>query len=127
MRSLCKPSNPNQKIGILYEDDGKTSLSFKNKKIGGGKYPSLSQDPKDSTIVHITLAGSTGALPHDVEKSIKDTKSKTPVSLSLTIDVSVKMKSFVPKSHELTVTCDFKVSTLGPGTKILSQKCAANF
>lgn len=119
--------NPNERMGISYKDGGKASLSFKKKKIGGGEYPSLSQEAKDSTTVRIHLAGSNGALPSEIEKSMKDTKSKTPVSLSLTIDVPVKLKSFIPKSQELTVTCDFKVSTLASGAKILSQKCDATF
>lgn len=42
--------NPNERMGISYEYGGKASLSFKKKKIGGGEYPSLSQEAKDSKL-----------------------------------------------------------------------------
>ncbi|CAL5365416.1 unnamed protein product [Camellia sinensis] len=122
-----KANNPNEKMSVVYEKGGKASLSFTKKQIASGKFPSLTQDAKDSTNVHLTLAGSSAMLPSEVEKSMKSTKLKLPVSLSLMINVPVKLKGSMETSKDLTVTCDFKVSTLASGTNVSSQKCETKF
>ncbi|PSR88092.1 Methyltransferase PMT10 [Actinidia chinensis var. chinensis] len=118
-----KADNPNGRMGVSYENGGETSLSFEHKKIAGGKYTSLYQEAKESDIVHLTLDSSDGTLPSQVEKNMEETKTNTPVALSLTINVPIKLKGMVSWSKDMKVICDFKVSTLASGTHLSSQNC----
>ncbi|CAK9174942.1 unnamed protein product, partial [Ilex paraguariensis] len=119
--------NPNEKMGtISYKSGGASSISFKQHVFAAGEYPSFSQEANNSTLVHVILAGSKEALPREIEKSMNGTKSKTPVSLAMAINVPIKITSLVitlNKELNLNVMCDFKANTLAKGTKILSQEC----
>lgn len=120
--------NPNGKSSILYKQGGVIALSFRHKKIATGKFPSFHQDQQNSTDIGIALKGSNIRLPNDIQNSMKSAKTKVNVSLSLSMDVPVRMKtsSFTTGEAKLVITCDFTVDTLAKGTRILSQECQTN-
>lgn len=122
-----KVNNPNGH-GINYEGSEGAFLAFKEKTIGKGKFPLKKQGGHDSTAVKLVLDGSKGPLPRDVEKSMEDSDSKANLSLSLKMDLSVKAKGFIKTwNMDTKVECHVKVSTLGKGTRVLDQKCEAEF
>jgi hypothetical protein len=121
--------NPNEFMGIYYRSGGVATLSFKGKKIAKGKFPRSYQDMKKSTKIKVVLKGSNTTLPRQIDKSVKDKKSKLPIFLALNVKFQVKMKLGTIKTWiiDTDVACKFKVRKLGMGTKILWQKCQTEF
>jgi hypothetical protein len=68
-------------------------------------------------------------LPRQIDKSVKDKKSKLPIFLALNVKFQVTMKLGTIKTWiiDTDVACKFKVRKLGMGTKILWQKCQTEF
>jgi hypothetical protein len=78
--------NPNGRMGISYGSKGDATLAYKNHKIGTGKFPTSLKNFK------LGLKDTKKALPEDVEMSIdQDIKGKKHVSLSIKIDIPIKM------------------------------------
>lgn len=118
--------NPNAHTIILFDDHGKTSLSFKDKKFATGEFPSSKQDPKKSKDVKLTLTSfSNTKLPTEIQTSMNET-AKVPqkhVEILLEFRVPVKMKIGIleTKSKTLSMLCHFKVDNLIKNSRILSQ------
>jgi len=122
--------NPNGRLSISYVNKGDATLLYKNHKIGTGKFPEVDQDADSSKSIELGLSGSSGPLPDDVETSIQDKRGKKHVSLSIRMDVPVTMKGLGGiklRRKEINVVCTFKVSSLGAGKDVLSQKCQSKF
>ncbi|XP_024969068.1 NDR1/HIN1-like protein 13 [Cynara cardunculus var. scolymus] len=104
--------NPNAYTIIAFDDHGKTSLSFKDKKFANGNFPSSQQDPKNSKDVKLTLTSSSKTkLPTEIQKSMNETvKSKKHVDILLEFRVPVKMKvgTLEMKSKTISMLCHFK-------------------
>ncbi|KAK2987725.1 hypothetical protein RJ640_008952 [Escallonia rubra] len=112
--------NPSKITGVSYESGGYARLSFKQRRLGEGKYPTFMQEAKNSTVFHLNIAGSSAALPKEIERSMNDTKFKKPVTFDLEINVPIKFTTWVINSKkDLTVSCDVRVSTLAKGTRVL--------
>lgn len=124
-----RAKNPNNFMGIYYRTGGVATLSFKGKKIAKGKFPRPYQDMKKSTKINVVLKGSNAPLPRQMEKSMKDKKSKKPIILALNVKFQVKMRLGTMKTWiiDTDVACKFKVSKLGVGSRILWQKCHTEF
>lgn len=122
--------NPNTRIGFDYETSEEVSLLFGGKEIANGKFPAFHQERDNSTKLKLVLTNSNNAgLPHEMEKTMNETKSKGPVSLALEMDVKMKMEFWIIKTWTINfkTNCDFKVSTLGPDSRVVSQKCHCKF
>lgn len=122
-----KVRNPNEKMGIQYgssEDDAK--LNFWTKKLGWGTFPSLYQDKGESNIVQIKLNGHEDQpVPPNVQRSMNDKKIKHQISLALNVKSKLLLNVWIFKmwKKDMDVKCNFRVSTMGDGTKILHQSC----
>ncbi|KAJ6737180.1 LATE EMBRYOGENESIS ABUNDANT (LEA) HYDROXYPROLINE-RICH GLYCOPROTEIN FAMILY [Salix viminalis] len=122
--------NPNGRLSISYGNKGDATLLYKNHKIGTGKFPEVDQDAGSSESIELALTGSNGPLPDDVETRVQDKKGKKHVSLSIEMDVPITMKGLGGVklgSKEINVVCAFKVSSLGAGKEVVSQKCQSKF
>jgi uncharacterized protein YpmB len=117
--------NPNTIVGIYYKEGAVATLSFKQKEIAKGKYPTFYQDHKNSTVFVIDFRGSNVVLPKKIEKSMKTQKPKVHVNLSLKMDVPIRWRigSLNTGSTEFVVACDFTVDKLAKDTRIVSQTC----
>merc|ERR1712226_1601609 len=93
-----RAKNSNEIMSIDYKAGGVASLSFKQRGIAKGKYPSFKQDSK---------------------------KPKIKVSLSLKMDVHARIRvgALHYGSVKFVAACDFTVDTLAKNSRILSQKC----
>ncbi|KAK7353089.1 hypothetical protein VNO80_18525 [Phaseolus coccineus] len=120
-----KVHNSNSDVGISYKSSSHVTLSQNGKEIANGDYPSLNQDPRDTTSFGITLKGSTTALPNKAEKSLKNTKTKLPLAYSLAINSRARMKMGLLRSRTITfhVSCNIKLDKLPKTTQIVSQQC----
>ncbi|MBA0717603.1 hypothetical protein Golax_005404 [Gossypium laxum] len=119
-----KIKNPNEKMGITYtseEDDLK--LTYWKKTLGWGEFPSLEQKKGNSNEVNIKVNGvKDKPLPQNVKKSMS---GKRPISLAMNIETPLVFNVWILKMwrRNIEVKCKFRVSTMGEGTKIVSQVC----
>jgi len=117
-----KVYNSNSGVGISYKSNSHVTLSQNGKEIANGDYPSLSQDPRDTTSFGVTLKGSTTGLAN---KALKNTKTKVPLAYSLAINSRARMKMGLLRSRTITfhVSCNIKLDKLPKTTQIVSQQC----
>ncbi|XP_060185739.1 NDR1/HIN1-like protein 13 [Lycium barbarum] len=118
--------NVNERMDVAFGkgNNGKATLTFKKHEIGQGKYPSISQKPKDSTNSHFNLG--VGKLPGDIAKSLDD--DKKPIPLTLSIQAPMEITSWAKNlKKDMTVTCDFDVESVKNKSKIKSEDCTTNF
>ncbi|KAK8484579.1 hypothetical protein V6N13_043827 [Hibiscus sabdariffa] len=122
-----KAKNLNEKMGIQYKsDEDGANLIFWTKNLGYGNFPGLKQEVGDSSNINIKIHGLKGkTVPPNVQKSISDKKTKRQISLKLKIESPLVFNVWILKlwKKDLDVKCEFRVSTMAQGTKILSQKC----
>ncbi|KAE8715783.1 hypothetical protein F3Y22_tig00110160pilonHSYRG00507 [Hibiscus syriacus] len=122
-----KAKNLNEKMGIQYESDKDgASLDFWIKNLGFGDFPGLKQEAGVSSNVKVKIRGlKSKTVPLSVQKSISDKKTKRQISLKLKLESPLVFNVWILKlwKRNLHVNCDFRVSTLAEGTRILSQKC----
>lgn len=117
--------NVNERMDVSFGkgDNGIATLSFKNHEIGHGKYPSISQKPKDSTNSQFNLDA--GKLTGDFQKSLND--DKKPIPMTLTINAPMEITSWAKTlKKDVTVTCDFDVESVKGKSKIKSEDCQSS-
>ncbi|KAK3033398.1 hypothetical protein RJ639_033905 [Escallonia herrerae] len=106
--------NPSKITGVSYESGGYARLSFKQRRLGEGKYPTFLQEAKNSTVFHVNIAGLSAALPKEIERSMNDKKFKKPVTFDLEINVPIKFMTWmINLKKDLTVSCNVKVVDSG--------------
>lgn len=118
--------NVNERMDVSFGkgNNGMATLSFKKQEVGHGKYPSLSQGPKDSKNSHFNLDA--GKLSGDFQKSLND--DKKPIPMTLTIKAPMEITSWAKTlKKDVAVTCDFDVRSLQKKSKITSEDCQTNF
>ncbi|XP_055818441.1 NDR1/HIN1-like protein 13 [Solanum dulcamara] len=118
--------NVNERMNVSFGkgDNGIATLSFKNHEIGRGKYPSISQKPKDSTNSQFNLDA--GKLTGDFQKSLNDDKKSIP--MTLTINAPMEITSWAKTlKKDVTVTCDFDLESVKGKSKIKSEDCQSDF
>ncbi|ESQ46126.1 hypothetical protein EUTSA_v10000276mg [Eutrema salsugineum] len=121
-----RAENPTSNMGVSYlmKKNGVVSLTYKNKSLGRGKFPKMSQAASESNKVNVKLDGSTknAVLP--------PRGSKQPVSLVLMMELKAEYEAGpVKKNKEVLVTCDVKVKGLLDAKKveIVSENCESEF
>ncbi|KAI3736176.1 hypothetical protein L6452_15712 [Arctium lappa] len=124
-----KTRNPNKDIGFIYHgDDSKVSVLYNDAVISSGKLPEFRQDPSNTTVVKISLEGTSpnesGSLQDDVKGS------KDDGGIPLVVNVEVPMKIYVGKVEMIKefmafVSCDLVVDDLEKGkpVKVLKNEC----
>ncbi|XP_018629880.1 NDR1/HIN1-like protein 13 [Nicotiana tomentosiformis] len=119
--------NVNERMDVAFGkgNNGKAALIFKKHEIGQGKYPSISQKPKDSTNVHFNL--DVGKLAGDTEKGLE--VDKKPIMMTLSVHAPLEITSWAKDlKKNLIVTCDFDVESLMTNkSKIKSEICQTDF
>ncbi|XVF58956.1 hypothetical protein PTKIN_Ptkin07bG0108000 [Pterospermum kingtungense] len=125
-----KVRNPNEKMGIQYgsfEDDAK--LTFWTKTLGWGQFLTLYQNSGELNVFQVKLNGHEDqTVPPNVQRSMKDKKIKHQISLVLNVKSPLLLNVWILKlwKRDMDVKCNFRVSTMGEGTKILHQECKTN-
>ncbi|XP_019183650.1 PREDICTED: uncharacterized protein LOC109178471 [Ipomoea nil] len=113
--------NINQRMKVSFGDGGKSSLVFKNRVIGKGKYPSVSVKPKKSTDVDLKMVAK---LSGDLRKELNGRRKKL---MALKISVPMEISSWAKgKKKDISIKCVFKVGSLAKSTD-LSEECQADF
>lgn len=124
-----RAKNPNEKLGITYENS-EVNMLFEGTKVAAGKFPMLLEQRRDaSTMFKVDVMGMNRALPKKMAKSMGDAKSNTPLTFDLDMRLWIRitaaeLNTWVMKSN---VVCRFEVNNLGSEPRILSQQCDTNF
>jgi len=108
----------------MMEKNGVVSLTYKNKSLGSGKFPGLSQAASGSDKVNVKLNGSTK------NAVVQPRGSKQPVVLMLNMELKAEYEAGpVKRNKEVVVTCDVKVKGLLDAKKveIVSENCESEF
>ncbi|CAN8314728.1 unnamed protein product [Cochlearia groenlandica] len=123
---ILRIKNPtsNMRVSYMMGENDVVSLTYKNKSLGRGKFPHMSQAQSGSDKVNIKLNDST-------KNDFKPSRgSKEPVNLVLTMELKAEYEAGpVKKNKEVLVTCDVKVKGLLDGKKIeiVSENCESEF
>lgn len=108
----------------MMKKNGVVSLTYKNKSLGRGKFPGLSQAASGSDKVNVKLNGSTK------NAVVQPRGSKQPLVMMLTMELKAEYEAGpVKRNKEVAVTCDVKVKGLLDGKKveIVSENCETEF
>ncbi|KAK7358962.1 hypothetical protein VNO77_00905 [Canavalia gladiata] len=121
-----RAKNPNQRLGIEYENGDVWLEVPETKVIARGKFPKLEQLNYESSQVNLELSGPNKLLPKGMGG---DHKTNTTVALKLEMKLGVRvttagLKTWIMKAG---VMCNFKVTSFGNDTRVLSQQCDTNF
>ncbi|KAG7641652.1 hypothetical protein ISN44_As02g016510 [Arabidopsis suecica] len=121
-----RAENPTSNMGVRYmmKKNGVVSLTYKNKSLGSGKFPGLSQAASGSDKVNVKLNGSTK------NAVVQPRGSKQPVVLMLNMELKAEYEAGpVKRNKEVVVTCDVKVKGLLDAKKveIVSENCESEF
>ncbi|XP_020229944.1 NDR1/HIN1-like protein 13 [Cajanus cajan] len=108
--------NSNSNVGILYKDKGTVSLSLRQRQIASGPYPTLHQDPHDTTSFNVTLNAS---------KDLMESAKNLSLTFSLAIHFQARMNLGLLRSGTMKfhVTCKLKLDSFAKTPRILSQQC----
>lgn len=90
---LLKAKNPNEITGICYDVGAPSMLSFKGKTLAVGQVKTFYQSYMNSNLHRLVLVGLKKTLPHEIERSVDDTKLKAHISLLLRMTIPVRMKT----------------------------------
>ena len=121
-----RAENPTSNMGVSYvmKPNGVVSLTYKNKRLGRGKFPKMFQAASGSDKVNVKLDGST-------KNAVMPPRgSKQAVSLVLKMELKADYEAGpVKKNKEVVVTCDVKVKGLLDAKKveIVSENCESEF
>ncbi|KAI4321399.1 hypothetical protein MLD38_034783 [Melastoma candidum] len=120
-----KTKNPNMYSDVLYEEGGQSSLSFKQKKVASGGFPTFLHDKESTVDVRITLRNTGGTLPAEIKRQMSSKKAVPLLSFTLKVMFTAKLKKgfFQRYDVDLAVSCDYQVNRLTGGTNILSEEC----
>ncbi|KAI4389438.1 hypothetical protein MLD38_001666 [Melastoma candidum] len=122
-----KVSNPNKYSDVVYKQGGESSLAYRGKEVGSGKFPAFLQDRKSSSDVRIVLHGPGGRSPLEIVAAMSGNRKVGQPKLSFTLRVTVTSRMnagfLQQRDVELGVTCDYAVDKLSGGTNVLSEEC----
>lgn len=114
--------NVNERMKVSFGDGGKSSLVFKNRVVGRGKYPSVSIKPRETTDVDLEMEAK---LSGDLQKELNN---RTKKSMTLKVSVPMEIKSWAKgKKKDVTIKCEFKVDSLAKSSQVLSEECQTDF
>ncbi|KAL1191984.1 NDR1/HIN1-like protein 13 [Cardamine amara subsp. amara] len=121
-----RAENPTSNMGVIYmmKKNEVVSLMYKNKSLGRGKFPKMSQAASSSNKVNVKLDGST-------KNAVMPPRgSKQPMSMVLMMELNAEYEAGpVKKNKDVVVTCDVKVKGLLDAKKveIVSENCETEF
>ncbi|KAI3515410.1 hypothetical protein L1887_14305 [Cichorium endivia] len=125
-----KTKNPNTNIGFVYEERSNVSILYNDAIISSGKLPAFKQDPGNTTIMKIALAGSNLNVSSSFQDDVKN--SNDDQGIPLAVIVKVMMRVYVGnvdlKEFIAFVTCGLIVENLesGRAAKVLLDECEAD-
>ncbi|XP_022730972.1 NDR1/HIN1-like protein 13 [Durio zibethinus] len=120
-----RANNPNDKIGIYYEEGSSVKVFYEEVNVCNGALPAFYQPTNNVTMFETALKGSGIELSKAALRALSDEQNKGMVPFTLKLRAPVKIKLGSIKTFEITVkvTCDITVDKLTAASKIVSKDC----
>ncbi|XP_022997529.1 NDR1/HIN1-like protein 13 [Cucurbita maxima] len=117
--------NPNPSGFIEFKSPSHVSLFFRKHKVAVAKFPLIQQEHGSQRHVALALHTKSSSFPKELERRIKNNKSKLKTSMSLMMDLPAHTKGRLSTRRDVkfVVICSFTVNTFGKHSHILSQDC----
>ncbi|KAK6926433.1 Late embryogenesis abundant protein, LEA_2 subgroup [Dillenia turbinata] len=123
-----RADNPNDKIGVYYENGSNITVKYSDVKLCSGVIPTFYQPSNNITVFTTTLTGSGVVLSNATRTSLVDAQSEGSVPFNVKIKAPVKIKFGLIKTWKITVkvSCDISVNNLSADSTILNKHCDAD-
>nr|GEW91567.1 NDR1/HIN1-like protein 6 [Tanacetum cinerariifolium] len=122
-----KTNNPNKNIGFKYGENSSISVLYHNNVISSGKLPAFKQDPENTTVLKISLSGTSEDEPGSLQDDMKNNKNNGEISLVVHVRLPLKVfvGNFGLKEVSASVSCDLVVDNMEEGktAKVLRNDC----
>ncbi|GJY87855.1 NDR1/HIN1-like protein 6 [Tanacetum coccineum] len=122
-----KTNNPNKNIGFKYGENSNISVLYHDTIISSGKLPAFKQDPENTTVLNISLSGTSEDEPGSLQDDMKNNKNNGEISLVVHVRVPLEVfvRNFGLKEVLASVSCDLVVDNLEEGktAKVLRNDC----
>ncbi|KAI3982807.1 hypothetical protein MKX01_010290 [Papaver californicum] len=113
-------SNPNEKIGIYYEDGSNLSVFYTGTKLCEGRLPQFYQGHQNTTILDVALKGQTPNAD-DLLLALtteQQTTGSIPLNLRVKVPVKIKLGKLKLWKIKFMVRCNLVVDNLSATTSI---------
>ncbi|XP_010529003.1 PREDICTED: NDR1/HIN1-Like protein 3 [Tarenaya hassleriana] len=121
--------NPNDKIGIFYEDGSKISVWHMQTKLSEGSLPKFYQGYKNTTVLYIKMTGQwedTTGLMTTMQRQELET-GNIPLRIRVNQPVKVKVGKLKLMEVRFLVRCGVAVNSLPPSNCIRIQSSSCKF
>ncbi|XP_023734500.1 NDR1/HIN1-like protein 6 [Lactuca sativa] len=128
---IFKIENPNEKIGFVYGKKNNISLLFDDEIISCGQLPAYKQGPANTTVLEVTLAGTSPDESSTYQDIVQNGKEKG-VGMEFVVKMSVPMKFYVGNVGDVarkeviaSISCGLVMKNLvsGKTATILEKEC----
>ncbi|XP_059450953.1 NDR1/HIN1-like protein 6 [Corylus avellana] len=120
-----KAENPNEHIGFTYGEDSEITISYTGSNLCYGKLPAFHQPRKNTTIINISLAG-TSPFGSGLQAALMENRhtGRIPLLVSVHAPVNVVLGDLKLRRLDVYVNCSLVIDNLSPNKKvrILSTK-----
>lgn len=122
--------NPNQNIGVFYDDAMRGSLFYRDRRVGvtAELLPPFYQSPKNTTAIHGDFSGAVGADVSGQMKGEADARGQVWFRLELVVTIRFRVSTWDTHRHSMHADCDVGVSPDGsilPAAK--DRRCSLYF
>ncbi|KAF8104765.1 hypothetical protein N665_0168s0008 [Sinapis alba] len=119
--------NPNEKIGIYYEDGSKITVWYKKTKLSEGSLPKFYQGHENTTVIYVEMSGQTQDAT-DIMTTLQEQQQTTgniPLRLRVNQPVRIRFGKLKLMEVRFLVRCGVFVDSLAANNviKIQSSRC----
>lgn len=122
-----KTNNPNKNIGFKYGENSNISVLYHDSVISSGKLPAFKHDPANTTVLKISLSGTSEDEAGSLQDDMKNNKNNGEISLAVHVRVPIKVFVGNIGLEEVLalVSCHLVVDNLEEGktAKVLRNEC----
>ncbi|CAN6843169.1 hypothetical protein F2Q70_00015362 [Brassica cretica] len=121
--------NPNEKIGIYYEDGSKITVWYNETKLSEGSLPKFYQGHENTTVIDVEMSGQTQDAAGIMTTLEEQQQTTGNIPLRLRVDQPVRIKFGKLKLMEVRflVRCGVFVDSLAPNNVIKIQSSSCKF
>jgi len=113
-----RAENPNEEIGIIYDEGSRTVVSYRGTPLCSGKLPAFLQAPKNVTVMDIAMEGRHGfgsGLQGALEESEKE--GNVPLDVFVSVPVQLQFGTYETMKVRVNLHCALVVDSISPKKK----------
>ncbi|CAH8307349.1 unnamed protein product [Eruca vesicaria subsp. sativa] len=121
--------NPNEKIGIYYENGSKITVWYTQAKLSQGSLPKFYQGHENTTVIYVEMTGQTRDAT-DIMTTLREQQQRTgniPLRLRVNQPVRIKLGKLKLMKVRFLVRCNVFVDSLAANNVIKIQSSSCKF